>query len=347
MATASTSPSPTPKFNAATPVPGPQAYPPGSAWNPPQFPGATRILARFGWLISPTPSFWLLGMVLFAMYYAAISQANSVAYLIAFTIVSMTAVSLTHGVFMLRRLQTWMGPTFPIFSGELIEQVVHLQNTSSRPKLGIRLGLAARHGWAETFPVSLPRLQSGEQTSLTLQTRITGRGRHPMAGVVLQTTYPLGVLRISCWKGVEGEFLVYPEPAGMAPLPAGLPLGTSTHAEHDLGLRAEGDNYAGVRPYRVGDSQRHVDWKAVARGQPMLVKEFVGSGEHYTWLRWDDLPNLGREARLSQLTRWVLDAEAAGLEYGLKLPNGVSLEPGGGTHHFHRCLAELALFPRN
>lgn len=335
--------SPIPRVDPSpSPVPSP-----GSAWNPPQFPGATRVLVHTGWLISPTPSFWLLGMVVFAMYYAAISQSNSIAYLIAFTIVSMAAVSLIHGVFMLRRVGTSLGPSSPIFSGELMEQLVHLKNGSSRPKLGIRLGLAARHGWSETFPVPLLRLPGGEQTSVTLQTRITGRGRHPIGGIVLQTTYPLGVLRISRWLPVEGDFLVYPEPAGMAPLPPGLPRGNSITYEHDLGLRTEGDNYAGVRAFRTGDSQRHVDWKAVARGQPMLVKEFVGSGEHYTWLRWNDLPNLGREARLSQITRWALDAEATGLEYGLQLPNGVHLEPARGRHHLHRCLSELALFPRN
>src|SRR5262245_42217565 len=107
--------------------PPPQAYPPGSAWNPPSFPGGTRLLARFGWLISPTPSVGLLAMVIFAMYYAAVSQANSVAYLIAFTIIGMTAVSLIHGFFMLRRLEFTAGPPSPIFSGEQLEQVIHLR----------------------------------------------------------------------------------------------------------------------------------------------------------------------------------------------------------------------------
>jgi uncharacterized protein (DUF58 family) len=345
VATAGLEPSPSTAPKAAEAAPS--VYPPGSAWNPPQFPGATRLLSSLGWLLAPTPSFWLLLMVVSAMYYAAVSQGNSVAYLIAFTIVSMTAVSLVHSFLMLRRLEWWASPPAPIFSGELLEQTLHVRNTASRPKLGLRLGLAARQHWSESFSVPLPRLEAGEQTTVLLQARLRGRGRHPLAGLVLQTSYPLGVMRLSRWRGLEGEVLVYPEPAGISPLPPGIPRGNAAQFEWEQGRATEGDNYSGVRNYRTGDSQRHVDWKAVARGQPMLVKEFTGAGEYFVWLRWEDLPNLGREARLSQLTRWVMDAEAGGLDYGLSLPNGTHLAPSRGRVHFHRCLAELALFPRN
>jgi hypothetical protein len=37
------------------------------------------------------------------------------------------------------------------------------------------------------------------------------------------------------------------------------------------------------------------------------------------WLDWAQLPGLDTEARLSQLTRWVLEADRLGLGYGLNL----------------------------
>ena len=48
------------------------------------------------------------------------------------------------------------------------------------------------------------------------------------------------------------------------------------------------------------------------------------------------------EARLSQLTRWVLEAEGKHLSYGLRLP-GTRIAPSRGATHQHACLKALAL----
>jgi uncharacterized protein (DUF58 family) len=62
------------------------------------------------------------------------------------------------------------------------------------------------------------------------------------------------------------------------------------------------------------------------------------------WLDWALLPpGLDTEARLSRLTRWVIDAHAAGLSFGLRLP-GAELLPASGDAQRERCLEALALF---
>jgi uncharacterized protein (DUF58 family) len=105
----------------------------------------------------------------------------------------------------------------------------------------------------------------------------------------------------------------------------------------------EGDDFAGVRPYILGESQRHIDWKAVARGQELMTKQF--STETRGSLCFDyaaaRFPNI--EGRLSQLTLWVIEAERVQRAYGLRLPNS-EIAPSLGQAHFHRCLRALALF---
>ena len=49
------------------------------------------------------------------------------------------------------------------------------------------------------------------------------------------------------------------------------------------------------------------------------------------------------ETRLSQLSRWVVDADAKDLRYGLCLP-GVDIPVDSGESHRHRCLQALALY---
>ena len=105
-----------------------------------------------------------------------------------------------------------------------------------------------------------------------------------------------------------------------------------------------GDDFAGTRAYQSGESQRHIDWKAVARGQPLLVKQWAGEADQTLHLDWASLSHLDVEARLSQLTRWVLIAERTGASYGLRLPE-ITIAPARGDVHFHNCLRALALHP--
>jgi uncharacterized protein (DUF58 family) len=87
-----------------------------------------------------------------------------------------------------------------------------------------------------------------------------------------------------------------------------------------------------------------VAWKAVARSQKMLTKQFSGEAASELWLDWAALPaGLDVEARLSRLAGWVLLAERTGALYGLRLP-GVELPPGQGESHSGACLRALALW---
>jgi uncharacterized protein (DUF58 family) len=105
----------------------------------------------------------------------------------------------------------------------------------------------------------------------------------------------------------------------------------------------EGDDFAGVRPYILGESQRHIDWKAVARGQGLMTKQFSPEASGSLYLDLASAALAGLEDRLSQLALWVLEAERARRPYGLRLPS-VEIAPSLGDLHFHRCLRTLALF---
>jgi uncharacterized protein (DUF58 family) len=77
-----------------------------------------------------------------------------------------------------------------------------------------------------------------------------------------------------------------------------------------------------------------------------MVKQFAETLENELWLDWAALPSSWDiERRLSQLTRWVIDGEAKGQLYGLRLP-GFVRQPGNGVVHRAECLKALAVFDR-
>ena len=113
--------------------------------------------------------------------------------------------------------------------------------------------------------------------------------------------------------------------------------------QHVHGRQQGTDDFTGFANYRPGDSIKSIDWKAFAREQPLLVKRFSGAGARQLVLRWREAGTGDTERRLSQLCRWVLDAERLGLNYGLQLP-GLEIAPSQGELHRRECLRALACF---
>jgi uncharacterized protein (DUF58 family) len=134
--------------------------------------------------------------------------------------------------------------------------------------------------------------------------------------------------------------LVYPTPETPA---AALPDTRALSGDGDGGGRGE-DDIAAVRPWQPGDSPRRIAWKAMARtaSDTLLTKQFEGGERGELWFDWHQMPGvLDPELRISRLTRWVLDADAAGARWALSLP-GEQIALDGGPAHRNRCLEALA-----
>ena len=95
-----------------------------------------------------------------------------------------------------------------------------------------------------------------------------------------------------------------------------VPGGDNGKSKPGMGL----DELAWLRAFREGDSPRQVAWKAYARGAPLLVREYQGSVAAAREFSFDALRDLGVEARLAQLCRWVVDAAAQNESWTLTLP---------------------------
>src|SRR2546426_418978 len=166
------------------------------------------------------------------------------------------------------------------------------------------------------------------------------RGWLPLGRVLLETRFPLGMFRAWSYVEPDARCLVYPKPERSA-----LPRPSAEAAAGALRSQSAGnDDFSGLRTYQLSDSPRHVAWKAVARTDDMLTKQFTGEAAAELWLDWRLLPaSLGLEQRLSRLAGWVLSAEREGAFYGLRLP-GIEIAPARGDAHAAACLKALALY---
>jgi uncharacterized protein (DUF58 family) len=290
------------------------------------------VLTRRRIYILPTGHGVLFAIALVLMLFGSINYGLALGFILTFLLAGMAIAGILHTYRNLAHLAIERGRIDPAFAGGTLCFHLHFDNASAFNRVAI---LASCGSATDRLDVSA---RSSAVAALSLPAERRGWLRLPR--VVVETRYPLGLWRAWSILRSEARGLIYPRPEE-SPLPAPTVVAERGEATH---TSAGTDDFAGLRPYQPSDSPRHVAWKSAAREGTLLTKMFSGRGAAELWLDFtsgqasDDM-----EARLSRLTRNVLDAEAAGAMYGLRLP-GQELGPDRGEHHCDACLKALALF---
>ena len=281
--------------------------------------------ARLGMLFAATLVILLIG---------SINYALALGFALTFLLAGMGLAGMVHTARNLARIGVSTGRAEPVFAGESAQFRLYLDGRVRYD----RPAILARHvGSGSQFVIDIPAASIAE---VVLAVPARRRGWLRLGRVLLETRFPLGLFRAWSYVEPDARCLVYPRPE-RSPLPAPL----AEAAAGALRSQAAGnDDFSGLRAYQLSDSPRHVAWKAVARSDDMLTKQFTGESAAELWLDWGLLPGaFGLEQRLSRLAGWVLAAERSGAVYGLRLP-GIELGAGRGDAHAASCLQALALY---
>jgi uncharacterized protein (DUF58 family) len=287
-------------------------------------------------LAYPTAGSAALLFVLGAMWYAASSQNGAAIYLLLFLLASVILVSIPHTLINLAAVTLRVESAKPTFAGDEVCLPVEIMNSSRATRYGVEVVLPN----ADKTRERLDRIPPENAARLTLRFSAQERGEHKIQTLDLTSCYPLGFVRASKRFVSNQTYLVYPKPAGNPQLPTNRLGIANSWVQQSIG---HGDDFAGVRAYVPGESQRHIDWRAVARGQPLMTKQFAAESSGAVYLDFSELHFADVEQKLSQLALWVIEAERARQPYGLRLP-GTEILPAVGQNHFHYCLRALCLF---
>lgn len=267
------------------------------------------------------------------MLIGSINYSLNMGYVLVFWLMGLGIVAMLHTWYNLAHLQISPGKAPPVFAGEQARFSLILTETSGRERIAI--GLKTNSQTSVYCDVS-----AFGMTEISLAAPTKQRGWLALEKITVFTRFPLGLFR--AWGYVESDVrcLVYPRPAQLT-----LPIPAVMQPSYGSGFKTAHGNedFSNLRDYRLGDSMGRIDWKASAREQGLYTKEFEGMGQLSPWLDWETTPGTDTEQKLSQLTRWVLDAHATGLAFGLRLP-GYTLPPASDELHFRDALKALALF---
>ncbi len=299
-------------------------------WRGPE--SGTIVLVQRRVFILPTRQGLLFAGVIVLMLIGSVNYDLSLGFILAFLLGATGIQSMLHTFRNLANLRIAPGRVLPVFAGEAAQFQIRIENQARLHRYSVGVT-------RDRLSASYIDVPPASEVLATVAVPTRRRGWLRPGRVILFTFFPVGLFRAWSYADLDMHVLVYPAPAT-----PGLALPPPESGSGEGGIQGHGqDEFSGLRPYRPGDSPRHIAWKAVARDDNLLTKQFAGRADAEFWLTWESLPPaMDLENRIAHLARWVIDADGAGMAYGLRLP-GLTLPLAAGAIHRADCLRALAL----
>ena len=282
--------------------------------------------------ILPTGVGLVFGIMAFAMLLGSMNYNNNLSFVLTFLLTGIGLVAMHQCQRNLVGLELSFAGVEPVFAGQAALFRIAITNHSKSPRHNIVI-------YCDADTSEMHDLLPGESTIFVLAVPTDSRGYVRLERFGVRTLFPFELFRAWAWLHMDLRGLVYPRAADIAPQPPPTESAQG-HRQHDA--RGEED-FAGLRKFHDGDSPRHVAWKAFARSGQLLSKQFAGADTSSQWFDFDEIYTTDTEARLSVLTRWIIDTDRTRADYGLRIP-GEEFPPAHGDSHRRRCLEALALF---
>ncbi|MGI9227190.1 MAG: DUF58 domain-containing protein [Gammaproteobacteria bacterium] len=281
--------------------------------------------------IFPTRTGFVFSILLLTLLIGAINYENSLIFGLVFWLSSVFFITIFYTYRNLSGVTIELQKCGSGFVEEDVEFIVKVIRQKKSKREGIQLGWPNEvKQWAELYDT--------ESTTVHLFVKAKQRGWLNPNRLLIETYFPLGLLRAWTWVDLDAKAIVYPKPI----FHDHPQINLGTEDEGYLTHRSGSDDFYDMRSYQPGDSPRHILWRSYARQDELLVKQFAAHADTRLILDWFQLEG-EPELRLSQLTGMALNAYRNKKEFGLKLPQ-IEIHPNTSKAHLDCVLKELALY---
>jgi uncharacterized protein (DUF58 family) len=266
---------------------------------------------------------------------------NAPYHTVGLTLIVFGLVAMIHTNTNIQNVRVLVDKCEPMASGDGSQLRFSVRCLGSAPShnLWVELGKGSAFAFERA---SLPEVAMGKDETGSLTLRCERRGIYRIDRIKVLSRGVYGLFQAWSWHEANVELIVYPKPRGSSPLPPRSDAETKTLESLSSSRAVRGEDFQGHRPYTEGEALWHVDWKAYARGQEMLIKDYAGEGAEALDLHWDDTRG-STEERLEQLSAWIVGMVRAQRPFSLHLPN-FDLPRGSGTRHEEKAYYALAAF---
>lgn len=279
--------------------------------------------------IVPSAFGFAFGAMALILFFLAVGYANNLIYIFVFFLISVALTSVLITNKNVDGLEAENILSENNFADERGSFAVPIKNFFSTPAWEVSVFFEKTEERTTVTSIS-----PGEEESILIYWTPAERGVVKLPRLILQSTFPFGLLR--AWKVFKKprEVLIYPARKGEPQFPQ-KSFGSDELKNSGL--------FRDHREYQSSDSMMRIDWRASARRQELLVKNFEEMEKPSLQFSWEQTSHLADfELRLSQLCLWIDEAEKQGHQYSLQLGTEKTARERGPSH-WKTCLEILAL----
>ena len=225
----------------------------------------------------------IFGAVILMVTVLALTSGNNLLYVVLAVLLATMIVSVASARLNLHRLTPSVRYPSHIFAGEAVP---------------FEITLKSEKRWMPSFSLSVDlveeRVSANEEAKLTqqqaialsyfsmiparsfacstIERRFDRRGVYPVTGFLINTGFPFGFVEQRRFMEWPSEIVVYPQPEPIDDFAHLLPLVTG---QIESRVKGTGSDLHGIRPYLASDHHHHIDWKATAKIQQLMIREFT------------------------------------------------------------------------
>lgn len=183
----------------------------------------------------------------------------------------------------------------------------------------------------EKISAQINSIKSKSQENKELSFEGLSRGIYKIDRIESSSTYPLGIFYVWKYLKFESQFYVYPKIEGK-------------DLSYYFNLKSEIDEiqeYKEHKKYQERERICRIDWKSYAKSNELKVKEYTSEDNRDIVINFEDYLKLGTEQALSQVCKWVSQANAKKISWEVTIDKIIYTSK---QRHFTDLLKAMAVY---
>ncbi|UCG79292.1 MAG: DUF58 domain-containing protein [Nitrospirota bacterium] len=213
---------------------------------------------------------FLLAIILIGL--AAFNTGNNLIYLIFAMMISLLLVSVIASLVNLMKLDAHVELGEPLFANTPFKAAVTFLNHKRIPSYSISVVLPID----VSEKLYAPYVSTGKTVMPVPELSIFKRGKYMVRSLMLRTGFPFIFLHANKSMDISKEVIVYPEMIDVKKVLSGIEV---SDTEREALVKGNDGDLFSMREYVYGEESRSIDWKASARTQKTMVREYAKSSD--------------------------------------------------------------------
>lgn len=289
--------------------------------------------------ILPNKNGLIFIVAIIVMLFFGLNYENNLILAVCFFLGNSLAISIFYSYFNIRGISVKIStPEYDIFADSIISIPIFISQHNDKEVYALEI--QAKNGSSQLID------KITNLTNSSINTSPKKRGYFALPRVKVSSSYPLGLFTAFSYIEPNIKILVLPKPISCEYFLDKIPTkGNFANQENKItitnNINHDNDEINGLKPYKMGDSIKLIDWKQYAKGRGLMVKNFSFEQNASMFLTKNSIRSQQFEEQISMLTYATIDLSTRNIPFGVNF-HEIIISPELGKKHRKAILQALA-----